>query len=261
MVIIKEEVPVDYRGSSDLCDPKSYHIKEEQEDICVSLGGELLHGKEEINAIGFPVSATPLKNMDDQKSLLLLELHPDQIKGAEFLVKKEEGEELLRIQDHGDGAIFFKTEDNENEGKGNDIWETVFRLKHFTGSEQKPPEINGNIASKPLSSSEFADFHSHFHLEKTVNSKMEFSSFLVNKCFEESENLDSKRKLQESMGFSCEDCGKTLIGKCSLNKHMKIHNKQRGFCCGLCGEKFSRKVILKRHMRIHKGKKLFCCDL
>ncbi|KAM4538081.1 uncharacterized protein V3H82_023862 [Fundulus diaphanus] len=79
-LIVKEEASLDHRPPDDLHDPKPPHIKEEQEGVYISLPGEQLNGKEVINAIRFPVSAPPIKSLDDEQSLLLSQLYPDQIK-------------------------------------------------------------------------------------------------------------------------------------------------------------------------------------
>ncbi|KAM4575494.1 uncharacterized protein V3H82_009976 [Fundulus diaphanus] len=216
-LIVKEEDSLDHRPPADLLDPKPPHIKEEQEGVYIRLPGEQLDGEEVINAIRFPVAAPPIKSLDDEPSLLLSQLYPDEIKVKE-LPEENYGEESIRIQDHGDASISLETEDTENDEEDSDVEQHLSGLKHLTDSGYK-------------------------------------------KCSTEKKNVESRRKAQTGGKLSCEDCGKTFIGKHALNRHMRIHKGEKPFCCDLCGKGFSQKETLNRHTRIHTGQKPFCCDL
>lgn len=66
MFLVKEETPEDHRPYADLHDPKHQHIKEEQEGVYISMGGEQLDGKVGDYAISFQVTATIIKIVDDE---------------------------------------------------------------------------------------------------------------------------------------------------------------------------------------------------
>ncbi|XP_047241842.1 zinc finger protein 2-like [Girardinichthys multiradiatus] len=202
MLMVKEAAPVKHRPCAGLHDPKPHHIKKEQEEVYTSLGGEQLNGKEEIDAIRFPVTATPIKSEDDEQSPLLSQLYQDQIKGRALPEDIDGGQESIRIQDHGDGSFSSETEDTEKDEKA---------------------DIN-----KPFSFPEFAEqfVHRGFLQKDMINSEIGSLSSLDRKnCFTKKKNVESPKKVQTGVKFSCEDCGKTFIGKGPLNKHMRIHTE------------------------------------
>ncbi|XP_038154277.1 zinc finger protein 135-like isoform X3 [Cyprinodon tularosa] len=260
---VKEEVPEDHKPSPDLHDPEPHHIKEEQEEVCTSLGGEQLGLKEEIDAIKFPITAAPIKSEDDKHSSVLPQLYHHHIKGRELPVENHGGEESMRIQDHEDGSISSETEEDS------DVELSVSELKQLAAFGLKTknmeiswkkgtaPEPEGNMADKHFSSSEFAVQL----LQKDMkHSEIGPSSSLDKmKSFKEN-NVDSQRSSKKTTEFICEDCGKTFTEKHKLNMHKTIHTGSKAFCCDLCKQRFSRKVHLNTHLRIHTGQKPFCCD-
>ncbi|CAB3257552.1 unnamed protein product [Arctia plantaginis] len=47
--------------------------------------------------------------------------------------------------------------------------------------------------------------------------------------------------------FSCHVCGKILLSKFTLNRHLEIHSGIKRFACNVCGLKFTQKSLVKRH--------------
>uniref|UniRef100_A0A3Q2CBP3 C2H2-type domain-containing protein n=1 Tax=Cyprinodon variegatus TaxID=28743 RepID=A0A3Q2CBP3_CYPVA len=152
------------------------------------------------------------------------------------------------------------------------------------------PQSDGSI-NKPFSSSEFAEHFLHYCLlqKDTIDSKMGSSSLQDNTNFTEKKKVDSGKKLQEGLKFSCDDCGKIFDRKqnleihrqihtghkpygcdmcvkrfghkANLKAHIKVHREQKPFFCDVCGRRCNRKATLNRHMRVHTGEKPYCCDL
>ncbi|KAM4751493.1 uncharacterized protein FYW61_009677 isoform 2-T4 [Anableps anableps] len=271
ILMVKEEAPEDHKPVADLCDPKPQQIKEEEEEVCINLGGEQLNGKEEIDAFRFPVTAASIKIEEDEHSPLLSQLYQDQIKGRDLPEENNRGESI-KIEDHGDGLISVATKDDEED---NDLNYSVSELEHMSDSglktndmdndwkENRDTKSDGNI-NKSFSSSGFAEqFVYPCSLQKDMtHSEIGSSSLLDNeKCFTEKKTLDSRSKVQTGMKFSCEDCGKTLSGKYNFSMHKTIHTGQKPFCCDICGRRFGDKSGLKRHKIIHSGDTPFCCDI
>ncbi|KAM4729888.1 uncharacterized protein FYW61_010321 [Anableps anableps] len=235
--MIKEEAPEDHKPSAVLDDPKPHHIKEEEEEVCISLGGELLSVKEEIKS--------DIKSEDDKQSPLLSQLYQDQIEGRE-LPEENNGGRSIKLEDH---------EYTENDEEDDDVKHPISELKHLSDSglktedmdndwkESRAPESDGNLVNKP---------------DSEIGSS---SSLDLMKYFTENKNVDSQKKVQTGGKFNCEDCGKTFLKKSSLNTHIRIHTGQKPYCCNICGHKCSQKTHLNTHMRIHTGQKPFCCDV
>ncbi|XP_007543125.1 zinc finger protein OZF-like isoform X1 [Poecilia formosa] len=267
MLMVKEETPEDHRSVAELHDPKPQQIKEEQEEICISVGGEQLN--KEIDAIRFPVSSTPIKSEDEIKSILLSQnLYKDEIKDRDF-PKEINGGESIKIENCGDGSISLKIEDIEKDEEDDDVNQFTSELGSGLKTEnldndwkeRRAPKSDGNI-NKPCNSSEFPEQFVHCcPVQKDVtHSEMGSSTTVGNKCFTEKNNVDSKSKIQTGVKLSCKYCGKTFSGKYTLNTHERIHTGQKPFCCDLCGQRFNQKSTLNRHMRNHTGQKPFCCD-
>uniref|UniRef100_A0A3Q2QNR8 C2H2-type domain-containing protein n=1 Tax=Fundulus heteroclitus TaxID=8078 RepID=A0A3Q2QNR8_FUNHE len=272
-LIVKEEASLDQRPPVDLHDPKPPHIKEEQKGVYISLPGEQLNGKEVINTIRFPVSAPPTKNLDDKQSLLLSQLYPDQIKGRE-LPEENDGEESIRIQDHGDASISLETEDTEKDEEDSDVQHPLYGLKHLSDSGYKKcSTAKKNVNSQgevqtgvKLSCKDCGKiFIGKYALNRHIKIHAGQKPFCCDQCgqrFTEKGTLNTHMRIHTGQKpFRCDVCGQRFSLKSHLKRHMRIHTGQKPFCCDLCGQTFSQKAHSKTHMRIHTGQKPFCCDL
>ncbi|XP_037544163.1 uncharacterized protein LOC119420808 [Nematolebias whitei] len=78
-VLIKEEAPEEWSSGVDQKDPEILNIKEEEEELRISLDVEQLSVKEETDDTRFSFTAVHLKSEDDEEKPLFSELHQHQV--------------------------------------------------------------------------------------------------------------------------------------------------------------------------------------
>ncbi|EAT46515.1 AAEL002316-PA [Aedes aegypti] len=75
-------------------------------------------------------------------------------------------------------------------------------------------------------------------------------------------SLNSHRQRhQHGKRFECEVCRKRFATVKDLKTHQKVHEEQtERFPCDECGKDFGRIYSLLDHKRLHSGKEIFSCD-
>ncbi|KAM4521423.1 uncharacterized protein V3H82_002086, partial [Fundulus diaphanus] len=207
---VQQKLLVKEEPHADLHDPQPPHIKEEQKELCISLSGEQLNGKEVINAIRFPVTAPLIKTLDDEQSLLLSQLYPDQIKDRELLEENDD-EESIRIQDYGDNSLSLETEYTEKDEEDNVVEHPLFELKHLSDSAFKKCSTEKKIVES----------------QRKVKTGIKLSCEDCGKIFIKKSALNTHMRVH--MGekpFCCDLCGQTFNQKAHLNRHMGIHTDE-----------------------------------
>lgn len=62
-----------------------------------------------------------------------------------------------------------------------------------------------------------------------------------------------------SVGWACEQCGKTFRKRRSLNLHMRTHSGIKPFRCEICDKRFLWSSSLTRHFKVHTKEKPYEC--
>ncbi|XP_053567488.1 gastrula zinc finger protein XlCGF26.1-like isoform X2 [Bombina bombina] len=70
----------------------------------------------------------------------------------------------------------------------------------------------------------------------------------------------SLQNQRSHMGNLCSECGKCFTVKSSLNRHQKIHTREKAFLCSDCEKCFTKKSSLIMHQKIHTREKAFLCS-
>lgn len=72
-------------------------------------------------------------------------------------------------------------------------------------------------------------------------------------------HAEETEEQEEELELYCETCGKKFTKTALLQRHIRVHSKDKPFECPVCGNKFLDKKTLRKHVARHDKSKLFPC--
>ncbi|KAM4552662.1 uncharacterized protein PAE49_016056 [Odontesthes bonariensis] len=207
--------------------PEHPQIKEEQEELCTTMGGEQLLLKQETDTF----MLTPTCQQSDFSET---EPNTDQLYSHNSPSSQNQ---------EGSHISHSNSEDNSPVSESE------------LTTESGETFVKPNFCGKPSRESYIIGKRQRYH-----TSEKAFACQTCGKRFAQSCTLLRHTRIHtgEKM-FSCETCGKSFSQNSSLLTHMRIHTGEKLYPCEMCGKSFTQSGNLLRHMRIHTGDKLYSC--
>ncbi|XP_014191743.1 zinc finger protein 235 [Haplochromis burtoni] len=246
VLVIKEEIPFDWSFGVDHQHQEILQIKEEQEELLTSVGGEHLNGSEEADntRFSFAVATVKTENDDDEKTQTS-DLHQNQ---------HDYNRETNRIKAETDGEDYPGAEP-----AGNPNLKICAELKaNGNASDSSETDISDGDDDwqEPLSSPGPETKTSDGDQKETP--VPHFPNSVNTERFTQQPYI---RLYPQKKPFSCDICGKKFTRKMHVKTHMRTHTGERPFGCDVCGERFAQEGNLRSHLRVHTGEKPFSCDV
>ncbi|XP_024118720.1 zinc finger and SCAN domain-containing protein 2 [Oryzias melastigma] len=256
-------------------DSEPPQVKEQQEEVCISLDEDQLSLKQEEDIL--------MVTLDEED-----DLHSQQFQTRSFNVTYGQEEDLLeaststtdgepqnssRSHVQNEDSSHASDPDSEKMSEGDSCDETSKKKrKNFTCKDcgKKYSTISTLTNHRRIHSGETpyrcGECGKSFHLRSTFRSHVlahkpakPFFCDLCGKGFSENSHLTGHMRIHTEAQFFCEECGKSFRHGCNLKRHMLTHTGEKPFSCEECDKSFSQSTTLRNHMTIHTGAKPFAC--
>ncbi|XP_040893764.1 zinc finger and SCAN domain-containing protein 31-like isoform X2 [Toxotes jaculatrix] len=266
---IRKEDQQERRTSLGWEDAEAPHIKDEEEELCISQDAEQLQELSEADITKLSFTDVSVKSEDDEEkaqSSLLQQGQTEEDREAEppasssaphMDPETDSRHQLLSLY-----CCESETEDSDDDWKETGEQELgPGALKSTSSADHKKPLSQERPFSCTVCDKRFGcKGNLHAHMRSHTGEKP-FTCTVCNKSFSAKVNL--KTHMRSHTGekpFSCSVCNKSFSQKKTLVIHLRSHTGERPFSCSFCGKRFSEKGTLKRHIRVHTGEKPYSCS-
>uniref|UniRef100_A0A3B4VA60 Zinc finger protein 22-like n=1 Tax=Seriola dumerili TaxID=41447 RepID=A0A3B4VA60_SERDU len=261
--IVRKQDQQEWRTRLDQEDQEAPHIKEEQEEQCVSKDVEQLKELKEADTTEFPFTTVPVKSEDDEDTAQSLQLHqrqteenrevgpPASSSAQQMEAQTDSHHQLLSLY-----CCESETEDSIDDWKETGQQEKNDSTANHNKSHSRERPFSCTVCDKRFGCK--GNLHAHM---RSHTGEKPFTCTVCNKSFSAKVNL--KTHMRSHTGekpFSCSVCNKSFSQKKTLVIHLRSHTGERPFSCSFCGKRFSEKGTLKRHIRVHTGEKPYSCS-
>ncbi|XP_029961531.1 zinc finger protein 70-like [Salarias fasciatus] len=223
------------------------HIKEEEEDLCISPQGEQSVRKE---GDCFMLTFTYDEHSGDEAATPVSQPNPNDSAVTETQTQRGGPFAEFEVPSSDlSGQMSIKCPIC---GKGFRFKSRLFRhLRIHTDLK----EYSCNICDKSFTQKSALNVHKRTHTgEKPYTCKVCGNSFTDTSIL----NRHMKRHTGDKP-YQCSLCGKSFYELCGLNNHTRIHTGERPYSCKICGKDYRYRGDLSVHMRRHASKKPFEC--